>query len=485
MADLSIVLRNTLQLLVILTGIIFLATGYANAAQRVALVIGNSEYKNASSLPNPTNDADAMAQMLRNIGFEVNKLKDVGYTQMRLALREFSSRAATADIALIFYAGHGMEVNKHNYLIPSDAILASDRDIDFETVPLDLVTQAAGGARVLSLVLLDACRNNPFAASMKRTIGTRSIGRGLAKVEPTAGTLISFAAKEGTVAADGNGKNSPYTTALLKHLEQPGLEINILFRKVRDAVLQDTGGNQEPFTYASLPGDQIYLVEPVSNTNKLLKTNPAVTTNQNQSDTIIQSEIERIYTQIKNTKDLELLKSFAKKYSDSFYAAMVNSRIRELTARQIKVVAAKQKAIGQSDINKTPTKLKVAVAKTPTPDINGIWNGYATSGSTKFSYRWDIRSFNDRVDGTISISRLGRNQWNTYSFEGDLVKNTVYFEGIRWLKSSGGSFCLASGQMKLSTVGGKLKLSGRWGQNSRRGGCPAGASGQILLDKAS
>lgn len=350
--------RTSLHLLIILVGIFSIVAGNAVAAKRVALVIGNSDYQNASSLPNPTNDADAMSRMLNDIGFEVNKLKDVGYNQMRLALRKFASKAASADIALIFYAGHGMEVNKHNYLIPSDATLATDRDIDFETVSLDLVTQAAGGARKLSLVLLDACRNNPFAASMKRTIGTRSIGRGLAKVEPTTGTLISFAAKEGTVAADGNGKNSPYTTALMNHLQQPGLEINILFRKVRDAVLRDTGGNQEPFTYSSLPGDQIYLVEP----KKFKKIQPEkkqqkIASKQNPVEADLAknqlqtSRAERAFALISNSENLSLLNAFVKKYPDSFHASIITARIGELKSRKIKIEADKQKAADQRVAN--------------------------------------------------------------------------------------------------------------------------------------
>ncbi len=241
----------------ILANILSLQTGWAE--RRVALVIGNSGYEHVSRLPNPENDATAISASLERLGFAVRKVENLTYDAMRRTLRDFGSEAAGADVALVFYAGHGIEVNNQNYVIPVDARLKRDRDIDYEAVPLDLLTQAVADARGLKLVLLDACRDNPFAASMKRTSGTRSIGRGLSRVEPAQGILVSYAAKEGTTADDGSGANSPYTEALLAHLEQPGLEINFLFRKVRDHVLASTGGRQEPFTYGSLPGKQIYL----------------------------------------------------------------------------------------------------------------------------------------------------------------------------------------------------------------------------------
>ncbi len=250
--------------------LIFVALPHAVAAERVALVIGNSSYQHVSRLPNPVNDATDISNALKRLGFEVRIENDVTYGVLRRALRDFSRQAARADFAVVYYAGHGMEVNKHNYVIPVDAELKSDLDIDYEAVPLDLVMNAVDGASVLKLVLLDSCRNNPFAASMKMSSGKRAIGRGLARVEPEVGTLVSFAAKEGTTADDGDGRNSPYTTALLKHLEQPGLEIQFLFRKVRDSVMAATNRRQQPFTYGSLPGNEIYLKVPEAVTTTAL-----------------------------------------------------------------------------------------------------------------------------------------------------------------------------------------------------------------------
>jgi uncharacterized caspase-like protein len=234
----------------------------AQADKRVALVIGNSAYRNVAALPNPVNDAAAMALMFKSAGFDSVELRrDVGIADLRRAVREFADQSQDADIAVVFYAGHGMEVGGVNYIVPVDAKLASDFDIEDEAMALDRISQAIEPARRLRLVILDACRDNPFAKTMKRSIATRSVGRGLAKVEPTASdTLIAFAAKAGSVATDGDGADSPFTTALLKHLTTPGLDLRLALGKVRDDVLAETHRKQEPFVYGSLGGSTVALV---------------------------------------------------------------------------------------------------------------------------------------------------------------------------------------------------------------------------------
>jgi uncharacterized caspase-like protein len=216
------------------------------AGKRVALVIGNSQYETVTALDNPRNDAKAIAGVLRGIGFdEVKLVEDLDYSEMRRTLKEFAADARGSDVALIYYAGHGVEVGGTNYLVPTDAELPSNQDVDFEAVPLDNVRTAVSGAAKLRLVILDACRNNPF--KLASSDGKRSVGRGLARVESDANELIAYAARKGTLASDGTGKgNSPFATALIRHLQTPGLEINFLFRKVRDDVLSATGNEQEP-----------------------------------------------------------------------------------------------------------------------------------------------------------------------------------------------------------------------------------------------
>jgi uncharacterized caspase-like protein len=229
---------------------------------RVALVIGNAEYRNVSKLPNPPRDADAIAASLRRVGFAtVQVSSDLTRNGMIAALRAFEREAEKADWAVVYYAGHGIEVGGVNYLIPVDAALKVDKDVQDEAVPLDRVLSAIESAKRLRLVILDACRDNPFVTSMKRSIASRSIGRGLAQIEPDGGVLVAYAAKHGQVALDGDGANSPFVGALVRHLQTPGLEINKLFRLVRDDVMAATGRKQEPFVYGSLPGEDFFFVQ--------------------------------------------------------------------------------------------------------------------------------------------------------------------------------------------------------------------------------
>jgi hypothetical protein len=238
------------------------ASPAAHAERRVALVIGNGDYVKVGKLANPTRDARSIETLLRAAGFDVVEAKrDLGTVAMRRTLRDFSDRVRDADIAVVFYAGHGIEVNGTNYLIPVDATLERDIDVEDEAVPLERVTQVLEQAKRLRLVILDACRDNPFVRSMRRTIAGRSIGRGLAKIDVlTSDTLIAFAAKAGSTAADGEAANSPYTSALVKHLTTPGLDLRLALGRVRDEVLKSTGNKQEPFVYGSLGGTEIALV---------------------------------------------------------------------------------------------------------------------------------------------------------------------------------------------------------------------------------
>ena len=191
------------------------------AQQRVALVIGNGSYAHAPSLANPLNDAADIGASLQRLGFAVTRIENADQVTLRRGLQQFALAASASEMAAVFYAGHGIEVDRRNFLVPVDARLLSDADVEFETVPLDLLMRTVERTRGLRLIILDACRDNPFAVAMQRSGATRSIGRGLARVEPSGETLVAYAAKEGTVAADGEGRNSPYTSALLAHLEEP------------------------------------------------------------------------------------------------------------------------------------------------------------------------------------------------------------------------------------------------------------------------
>ncbi len=246
----------------------------AKQGRRAALIIGNSAYKSVRALENPGRDAEKIAGTLRAIGFDsVTVAIDVTREKMIEALRTFAAAADKSDWAMVYYAGHGIEVNGVNYLIPVDAKLASGRDALFEAMPLDQVMAAIDGAKKLKLVMLDACRDNPFANSSTSTQApvaaapapasnegdtrgakTRSVGRGLGEVKVQGASLVVYAAKHGETALDGEGDYSPFAVAVVQRIATPGVEINKLFRLVRDDVMEATAGRQEPYTYGSLPG---------------------------------------------------------------------------------------------------------------------------------------------------------------------------------------------------------------------------------------
>jgi uncharacterized caspase-like protein len=238
------------------------ANTVALAEKRVALVIGNANYVNAPKLVNPGNDTTAVSIKLEGLGFVVDTRNDLGNSDMRRAVRDFSDQTRDADIAIVYYAGHGIEVNGNNYLVPTDARLQRDIDVEDEAVAVERVMQMIEPARKLRLVILDACRDNPLSRTMQRTLAASrgTAGNGLAAPAPaSAGTLVAFAARAGSTVSDGAGANSPFTTALVKHLTTPDLDVRIALGRVRDEVIKDTDRKQEPYVYGSLGGDQIML----------------------------------------------------------------------------------------------------------------------------------------------------------------------------------------------------------------------------------
>ncbi len=231
--------------------------------RRVALVIGNSQYRNVTELPNPKYDAESMAVELSRLGFEVIARYNLGVDAMRRTLAEFEEKATGADWTLVYYAGHGMEMDGKNWLIPIDAQLARSTDVPDETIALDRVLDRVHGAKKLRVVILDACRNNPFLSRMIMTGGkSRAIDRGLAKIEPEHGEVVFYAARDGSVAEDGVGGHSPFTSALLQHLDEEGVELGRFFRKVTSTVLSSTRPKQEPFVYGRLPDEDFYFKPP-------------------------------------------------------------------------------------------------------------------------------------------------------------------------------------------------------------------------------
>jgi formylglycine-generating enzyme required for sulfatase activity len=235
----------------------------ATQDKRIALVIGVGNYKSAPPLANPVNDARRISEAFRRLNFEVEEKLDPDFASMNRSLREFGMRAQNADAAIVFYAGHGVQVDHENYLIPADAKLERERDLLYEAMPLDLFLGEVSQARKVGIVMLDACRNNPFSDRMSRslTIAGRgpSSGKGLARVDKVPrNTVVAMATKADEIAEDGSGDDSPFTQALLAHLQVPGVELSLFFRSVRDSVLKATNYRQEPYVFSSLGAEPFY-----------------------------------------------------------------------------------------------------------------------------------------------------------------------------------------------------------------------------------
>lgn len=256
--DTAIARRFAKERLAALTATAPVATG----PRKVALIVGNSAYRNVEPLANPARDAKLIASTLRDLGFAtVTLAPDLTRDKFFAALHEFGAQAEKADWAVVYYAGHGMEIGGVNYLIPIDARLAADRDAETQAVAIEQLIAAVSGARKLRLVILDACRDNPFDKKMQRTIALKLVSKGFSNIEPEAGFMVVYAAKHGETAMDGNSVNSPFATVLAREIKVPRIEVRKLFDIVRDDVWAMTKHTQQPFTYGSPPGrEDFYFV---------------------------------------------------------------------------------------------------------------------------------------------------------------------------------------------------------------------------------
>lgn len=307
----------------LLTAILFfLAAGAAMADKRVALVIGNADYRHAAALANPKNDAVDMADKLAGLGFDVVRGIDLDFEGMRRTIRDFVNRLDGADMALFYYAGHGLQVNGSNYLAPVDARLSSQIDLDFEAIPINLILSAMERGTDVNLVFLDACRDNPLAANLARSMGTRSgaIGKGLAKIGSGVGSLISFATQPGNVALDGKGRNSPFTAALLDHLGTPGQDVTRDLIQVRRAVLEATGGKQVPWENSSLTGDVVLLPK---------KETPQA--GADQATPTVSLELA-YWNAIKDEDDRKYFEAYLEQYPKGTFAGLARLRIERIDA---------------------------------------------------------------------------------------------------------------------------------------------------------
>ena len=325
-------------------GIFLAGVTFATAAQaekRIALVIGNATYANTAPLSNPGNDVADIAAALRRLNFQVIEGRDLDKRSMERTVRQFAVELPGADVALFYYAGHGLQIGGQNYLMPTDAKLSGEGDVDFESVPLSLILKQMEREAKTSLILLDACRDNPLGRNLARSMGTRAvqIGQGLAEVKTGVGTLIGFSTQPGSVSLDGTGRNSPYAAALLDHIEVPGKDVSAVLVSVRNDVLKVTTGRQVPWEHTSLTG-QVFL-----------RPAPSVGSAQGRD---YDKELEIAYwNSVRDTKSAAAFQAYLERYPRGTFASLARTMMAELAQRQggttpsNVVVASKEPAAGQ------------------------------------------------------------------------------------------------------------------------------------------
>lgn len=318
----------------------FLAAALAFAgssveAKKVALIIGNAEYQNTSPLENAGNDANLVAEAARKAGFdEVVVALDQSVDDFRQSLRRFREQADGADVALVYYAGHGLEGQGENWLVPTDAELNSSFDLPFETINLNRLMETVSGAQV-RVVVLDACRNNPFANSWRA--GSRAVARGLAGIDVD-DVLVIYAAAPGQTASDGDGGNSPFAMSLAARLPEADLPLQLLGGSVRDDVLKATGGKQRPFISASITGTPIYLTPrtPVPAAAPVPGAAPAA------GPAVNQAELEGItWRGALATDSVSAFSTYLSLFPSGEYAPLAAAKISALLASPAKVARPK------------------------------------------------------------------------------------------------------------------------------------------------
>lgn len=353
-------------------GVGFVFAGSALAAsERVALVIGNAAYSNVPALDNPLADSRAIAASLKRLGFEVVEGYDEKLDAMRGTIANFASKLDGAKVALVYYAGHGVSVAGENYLLPTDASLKSEADLDFRTVNISLVLRQMQRDERTNIVILDACRDNPFKVEMQRSLKSRSasVGNGLAEIstQSSAGTMIAFSTDPGAIALDGPpGENSPFATALLKNMETPGISISAVLDRVREEVWTKTNKRQRPWTNTSIIGE-FFLAAPPAATPQVAAlgggTLPGVNVGLPAVTPLVPQQIElRIWESAEKANTIEDYKAYLESYPNGLFATMARGRIARLSAGPVAPTpdpAAPVRTVSDADLAK-----EVGTAKT-------------------------------------------------------------------------------------------------------------------------
>ena len=332
--DLMLQLSRRAKWTVVALALAVCACAPAHAEKRVALVIGNSHYKNVTPLDNPVNDARLMAETLRALGFVIvggSAQLDLDKAQFDGVVQGFSDQIQGADVGLFYYAGHGLQVRGQNYLVPVGANPARETDVDFQMVDTALVLrQMEGAGTKLNIVILDACRNNPFGGR-----GLRAAEGGLAQMRAPEGTLISYATQPGNVARDGANGNSPYTRALADAIRKPGKDIFQTFNAVGLAVKEATGGVQQPWVSSSPIAGSFYFAGQAAGA-------PVTAAAPTVAAPSVTDEAARAWSVTQNTTSIAVMEDFVRQFGGTAYGSMARARLQEMKKSQLAATTPRQ-----------------------------------------------------------------------------------------------------------------------------------------------
>ena len=361
-------------------GLSFAVATAGAADKRVALVIGVGAYRNAPALPNPPGDANHIAPILRRLGFETDLVVDPDRAALEAAVRRFGQRIDGAAAAVFFYAGHGMQVGGRNYLLPVDTKVERESDLRWEALDVQTVLESMEGPNRVSLVFLDACRDNPLSRSLASRMGGRStaVGRGLAREEHAgAGTLIAYATDPGDVAMDGDGANSPFTTALAKYLVVPGLEVRQVMTRVRADELASTGGRQRPWDNSSLSEDFYFAPPPPSGPGPTATpppppSGPAPAAPARTEDGAAELAF---WDSVRNSNDIRDVDSYLKAYPNGRFVELARNRRDRMQREALRVMpppaVPPPAATAPAAIVHPPSRLTPSPAE-PRPDGSAV-----------------------------------------------------------------------------------------------------------------